>query len=228
MARAGRFTRGELQGVYRAIRERRDVRSGFLPEPLSEEVLGRLMDAAHRAPSVGLMQPWRFILIRAVEIRKAVHDIFLRSNQAALDIYEGDRRKKYASLKLEGILEAPQNLCIVCNPETERGHRLGRLSMPETALYSVVCAVQNLWLAARAEGIGVGWVSILDKKALHEVLHIPENIVSVAYLCLGYVDHFAAEPDLERAGWERRIPLDQVLAFERYDPRWSAQEEKKP
>jgi 5,6-dimethylbenzimidazole synthase len=225
MPRAGKFTKGELQGVYRAIRERRDVRSGFLPEPLSEQVLGRLLEAAHHAPSVGLMQPWRFILIRAMEIRKAVHDIFLRSNQTALDIYEGDRRKKYASLKLEGILEAPQNLCIVCNPESG-GHRLGRLSMPETALYSAVCAVQNLWLAARAEGIGLGWVSILDKKALHEVLHIPENIVPVAYLCLGYVDHFAAEPDLERAGWERRIRLDQVLAFERYDPRWRAAEKK--
>jgi 5,6-dimethylbenzimidazole synthase len=173
------------------------------------------------------MQPWRFILIRAIEIRRAVHDIFLRSNQAALDTYDGDRAKKYASLKLEGILEAPQNLCIVCNPECERGHRLGRYSMPETALYSAVCAVQNLWLAARAEGVGVGWVSILEKDALQKVLHIPEKIVPVAYLCLGYVDHFAAEPDLERARWERRIPLDQVLGFERYDPRWSA-EGKKP
>src|SRR3984885_7533111 len=181
MARAGRFTRGELQGVYRAIRERRDVRSGFLPEPLSEEVLGRLLDAAHHAPSVGLMQPWRFILIRAVEIRKAVYDIFLRCNQAALDIYEGDRAKKYASLKLEGILEAPQNLCIVCNPESERGHRLGRHSMPEMALYSAVCAVQNLWLAARAEGVGVGWVSVLDKDALKKVLKIPANVIPVAY-----------------------------------------------
>jgi 5,6-dimethylbenzimidazole synthase len=226
MAGAGKFTRGELQGVYRAIRERRDVRSGFLPEPLSKEVLGRLLDAAHHAPSVGLMQPWRFILIRAIEIRKAVYDIFLRSNQAALDIYEGDRAKKYASLRLEGILEAPQNLCIVCDPECQRGHRLGRLSMPETALYSAVCAVQNLWLAARAEGIGVGWVSILDKQALHEVLHIPRNIVPIAYLCLGYVDHFAAEPDLERAGWEHRIPLEQVLGFDQYDLQWSAEEEK--
>jgi 5,6-dimethylbenzimidazole synthase len=226
MPRAGKFTKGESQGVYRAIRERRDVRSGFLPEPLSEQVLGRLLEAAHHAPSVGLMQPWRFIIIRAMEIRKAVHDIFLRSNRAALDIYEGDRRKKYVSLKLEGILEAPQNLCIVCNPECERGHRLGRLSMPETALYSAVCAVQNLWLAARAEGIGVGWVSILEKEALHEVLHIPENIVPIAYLCLGYVDRFAAEPDLERAGWERRVPLDQVLAFERYDQRSKAAEKK--
>lgn len=226
MAEAGKFTNDEVQGVYRAIRERRDVRSGYLPEPLSEQVLGRLLEAAHHAPSVGLMQPWRFILIRAMEVRKAVHDIFLRSNRAALETYDSDRAKKYASLKLEGILEAPQNLCIVCNPDCERGHRLGRHSMPETALYSAVCAVQNLWLAARAEGIGVGWVSILDKEALQEVLHIPGNVVPIAYLCLGYVDHFAAEPDLERAGWEQRIPLDQVLGFERYDARWSAEESK--
>ena len=161
-----------------------------------------------------------------MEVRKAVYDIFLRSNRAALETYESDRAKKYANLKLEGILEAPQNLCIVCDPDCERGHRLGRHSMPETALYSAVCAVQNLWLAARAEGIGVGWVSILDKEALQEVLHIPGNIIPVAYLCLGYVDHFTAEPDLERAGWEQRIPLDQVLAFEQYDPRWSAEESK--
>jgi 5,6-dimethylbenzimidazole synthase len=225
--RAERFPEAELQGVYRAIHERRDVRSGFLPTPLSDQVLYRLLEAAHRAPSVGLMQPWRFILIRTIEIRKAVHDIFLRSNQAAVDSYEGERAKKYASLKLEGILEAPQNLCVVCNPDCERGHRLGRQSMPETALYSTVCAVQNLWLAARAEGVGVGWVSILDNEALHKVLQIPGNIVPVAYLCLGYVEHFEANPDLERSGWEHRIPLDQVLGFEQYDPRWNA-EEKKP
>jgi 5,6-dimethylbenzimidazole synthase len=98
--------------------------------------------------------------------------------------------------------------------------------MPETALYSAVCAVQNLWLAARAEGVGVGWVSILDKQALQNVLHIPANIVPVAYLCLGYVNCFSAVPDLERAGWEYRIPLVQGLGFERYDPRWSAEEKK--
>jgi len=227
MAGAEKFPEDESRGVYRAIRERRDVRSGFLPEPLDDEVLGRLLEAAHHAPSVGLMQPWRFILIRTLEIRKAIHDIFLRSNQAALDTYEGDRAKKYASLKLEGILEAPQNLCVVCNPESERGHRLGRHSMPEMALYSAVCAVQNLWLAARAEGVGVGWVSVLDKDALKKLLKIPADIVPVAYLCLGYIDHFSAEPDLEQAGWERRIPLDQVLGFEQYDPRWSV-EEKTP
>jgi len=226
MERTGKFPEEESRGVYRAIHERRDVRSGFLPEPLGDEVLGRLLEAAHHAPSVGLMQPWRFILIRTLEIRKAIHDIFLRSNQAALDTYEGDRAKKYASLKLEGILEAPQNLCVVCNPESERGHRLGRHSMPEMAVYSAVCAVQNLWLAARAEGVGVGWVSVLDKDALRKVLNIPANIVPVAYLCLGYIDHFSAEPDLERAGWEYRIPLDHVLGLERYDPRWSAEKDK--
>ena len=227
MPRAEGFPEAELRGVYRAIRDRRDVRSGFLPEPLSDQVLSRLLEAAHHAPSVGLMQPWRFILIRTIEIRRAVHDIFLRANREALETYEGDRAKKYASLKLEGILEAPQNLCVLCDPECERGHRLGRHSMPETALYSAVCAVQNLWLAARAEGVGVGWVSILDKPALQKVLHIPANIVPIAYLCLGYVNCFAAEPDLERAGWEQRISLDQVLGFEQYDARWSA-EEKKP
>ena len=220
------FPEAELRGVYRAIRDRRDVRSGFLPEPLSDQVLSRLLEAAHQAPSVGLMQPWRFILIRAIEIRRAVHDIFLRANREALETYEGDRAKKYASLKLEGILEAPQNLCVLCDPECERGHRLGRHSMSETALYSAVCAVQNLWLAARAEGVGVGWVSILDRQALQNVLHIPANIVPVAYLCLGYVDRFAAEPDLARIGWEQRILLDQVLAFEQYDARWSAEEKK--
>jgi 5,6-dimethylbenzimidazole synthase len=226
MDAVGKFPEDESRGVYRAIHERRDVRSGFLPEPLSDEVLGRLLEAAHHAPSVGLMQPWRFILIRTLEIRRAVHDIFLRSNQAALGTYEGDRAEKYAGLKLEGILEAPQNLCIVCNPESERGHRLGRHSMPEMALYSAVCAVQNLWLAARAEGVGVGWVSVLDKDALKKVLNIPAKIVPVAYLCLGYIDHFSAEPDLERAGWEHRIALDHVLGLEQYDPRWSAEENK--
>jgi 5,6-dimethylbenzimidazole synthase len=226
MEGTGKFPEDESRGVYRAIHERRDVSAGFLPEPLGDEVLGRLLEAAHHAPSVGLMQPWRFILIRTLEIRKAIHDIFLRSNQAALDTYEGDRAKKYASLKLEGILEAPQNLCIVCNPESERGHRLGRHSMPEMALYSAVCAVQNLLLAARAEGVGVGWVSVLDDDALKRVLNIPGNVVPVAYLCLGYVDQFSAEPGLERAGWEHRIPLDQVLGFEQYDARWSAEENK--
>ena len=148
---------------------------------------------------------------------KAVHDIFLKANHAALATYVGERARVYADLKLEGILEAPQNLCVVCDPESEQGHRLGRATMPETAIYSAVCAVQNLWLAARAEGVGVGWVSILHMDALRDVLHIPPSVVPVAYLCLGYVDQFAPMPELERVKWEERVALEQVLSFERYD-----------
>jgi 5,6-dimethylbenzimidazole synthase len=220
MQKADGFVVSELEGVYRAIRERRDVRSGFLPERMNDELLLKLLQAAHYAPSVGLMQPWRFILIRRIEIRRAVYEIFQRANQAALSSYEPERAEKYAKLKLEGILDAPQNLCVVCNPQDTRGHRLGRHSMPETAIYSTVCAVQNFWLAARAEGIGVGWVSILDPAALREVLHIPEHIVPVAYLCVGYVDRFASEPDLERSGWESRIPVEDVVNFEQFDSPW--------
>jgi 5,6-dimethylbenzimidazole synthase len=211
------FSDREREGVYQAIRERRDVRSGFLPEPLTDDVLLRLLGAAHNAPSVGLMQPWRFIVIRSQRVRAAVHDIFSQAQRLAAGSYEGERGELYRGLKLEGILEAPQNLCIACDPVSERGHRLGRQSMPETAIYSAVCAVQNLWLAARAEGIGVGWVSILDAEALKSLLGIPPHMVMVAYLCLGYVDGFEARPELERVGWEQRVPLAEVVRLEHYD-----------
>ncbi len=222
MTKAEGFDAIERDAVYRAIRERRDVRRGFLPEPLPDDLLGKLLEAAHSAPSVGLMQPWRFIVVRDVAVRRAVHDIFVDANEQALAGYEGERQNSYANMKLEGILEAPQNLCIVCDPQSSQGHRLGRRTMPETALYSAVCAVQNLWLAARAEGIGVGWVSILDPALLRAALEIPEHIVPVAYLCLGYVEAFAAEPDLERVGWEKRTALKSLVAFDRYDSRWDA------
>jgi 5,6-dimethylbenzimidazole synthase len=225
MTRAAGFDESERRAVYRAIRERRDVRRGFLPEPMPDELLCRLLEAAHSAPSVGLMQPWRFIVVRDLGVRQNIHKIFLDANQQALAAYEGERRQNYASLKLEGILEAPQNLCIVCDPQSSQGHQLGRRSMPETALYSAVCAIQNLWLAARAEGIGVGWVSILEPNLLRCALDVPEHITPVAYLCLGYVEAFAAAPDLERAGWEKRTPLKSVLSFDRYDSSW---DEKRP
>jgi 5,6-dimethylbenzimidazole synthase len=214
------FSAVERDAVYRAIEERRDVRRGYLPEPLAEETLLRILAAAHRAPSVGLMQPWRFIVIRDRAVRAAVHANFLSSNEAACQTYEGERREQYSGLKLEGILEAPQNICVVCDPESAQGHTLGRRTMRETAVYSAVCAVQNLWLAARAEGVGVGWVSILDPLVLQKTLHIPEGVVPIAYLCIGYVDRFATEPELERAKWERRAALECVLSYEHYDARW--------
>jgi len=217
MSRAGEFCETDKGGVYRAIAERRDVRSGFLPEPLSEPVLLRLLEAAHHAPSVGFMQPWRFLVIRSRPVRMRVHEIFMETNRAAAKTYAGSQAAQYASLKLEGILEAPQNLCILCDPENERGHGLGRQSMPETAIYSAVCAVQNLWLAARVEGVGVGWVSILDPDALKQMLGVPSNMVVVAYLCLGYVESFDAKPELERLRWEQRIPLENVLRLDHFD-----------
>lgn len=212
----GAFDEAQREAVYRVIGERRDVRRGYLPTVLPEELLTRLLAAAHNAPSVGLMQPSRFIIIRSFEARTKIHSAFSEANAHAGAIYQGERREHYARLKLEGILEAPQNLCVVCDPQSKQGHGLGRQSIPETAIYSTVCAVQNLWLAARAEGVGVGWVSILSQDALRSILGIPDHIVPVAYLCLGYVDKFAGEPELERVGWERRKPLQSCVSYETY------------
>lgn len=216
MTGAGDFTDFEREAIYRAITARRDVRRGFLDRPLPADLLNRLLGAAHCAPSVGLMQPSRFLVVRDAAVRKAVRGIFERANAEAAASYEGERREQYAGLKLEGILEAPQNLCILCDSGSERGHGLGRQTMPEAAIHSTVCAIQNLWLAARAEGVGVGWVSILDPERLREVLGIPAHLVVVAYLCLGYVNGFASEPDLERYGWEQRVPLETVVSYDRY------------
>lgn len=210
------FTDTERLAVYRAIAERRDVRRGFLSTPLPDTLLRTLLEAAHSAPSVGLMQPWRFIIIRDPAMRRHVHSIFLDANASAIDAYEGDRRQLYASLKLEGLLEAPQHVCIVCDPQSIQGHGLGRQTMPEAAVYSTVCAVQNLWLAARAEGVGVGWVSILDPSRLRDALALPDHLVLVAYLCIGYVDAFGNGPELERLGWEKRADLDDCISYDRY------------
>jgi 5,6-dimethylbenzimidazole synthase len=216
-ARQNAFKQEEIDAVYRAIRERRDVRSGYLPRPLDDETLLRLLTAAHMAPSVGLMQPWRFILVRDAAQRANVHEIFVRAREAAAELYDGDRRELYARLKLEALLEAPQQLCVVCDRNSQQGHALGRHSMPETPAYSVVCAIQNLWLAARAEGIAVGWVSILDPLAMKKLLRIPSEVQLVAYLCIGYVEEFAPCPDLERIGWEERTSLRSVLREEFFD-----------
>jgi 5,6-dimethylbenzimidazole synthase len=210
------FSDIEREAVYRVIAERRDVRRGFVDESLPEPLLHRLLAAAHSAPSVGLMQPSRFLVIRDLAIRRAVHSIFIEANARAAASYTEERREQYSELKLEGILEAPQNICVLCDTGSERGHGLGRRTMPETAVYSTVCAIQNLWLAARCEGVGVGWVSILDAQKLRELLNIPSHLEVLAYLCIGYVDRFAAEPDLERYGWERRAAVETVISYDCY------------
>lgn len=203
--------------VYETILKRRDVRGQFRPEPIADEVLARLLAAAHYAPSVGFMQPWSFLLLRDVEKRRQVHDLFRRAHREAAAMFEPERAETYRSLKLEGILESPVNLCVTCDRDRAGPVVIGRTHMPEMDLYSTVCAVQNLWLAARAEGIGVGWVSILDPEGLKQVLGIPERVVPVAYLCLGHVDHFKDRPELETAGWRRRLALEGLVAFDGWD-----------
>jgi len=218
-----RFSAAERRGVYRAIYERRDIRSQFLPKRIPDAVLGRLLDAAHHGPSVGFMQPWDFIVIRDESVRRTVHDCFLEANRRAAEQYGGERRALYGSLKLAGILDAPVNLCVTCDRRRSRGSGLGRQSDPATDLYSTVCAVENLWLAARAEELGVGWVSILDFDQLRALLEIPADLVPVAYLCIGYVSEFPERPVLESTGWESRESLTRLIHFER----WSGQDEQR-
>jgi len=219
------FSSAERAAVYRALRERRDVRAGYLPQPMDDPTLYRLLSAAHQAPSVGFMQPWRFIVVRDLALRAAVHRIFERANSDATGRYGGDQKELYSRLKLEGLREAPQHLCVLCDEDSERGHYLGRNSMPETSIYSVVCAIQNLWLAARTEGIGVGWVSILDPPRVKELLRIPASAQLVAYLCLGYVKEFAEVPDLERDGWEQRAELAPLVRADYFDQPYAAYHE---
>jgi 5,6-dimethylbenzimidazole synthase len=216
------FSKDEQRGVYRAIHERRDVRSRFLPDPVPDPVLARVLNAAHHAPSVGFMQPWDFIVIRDAAIRRDVQRNFEQANLQASAAYADERRELYNKLKLAAILDAPVNLCITCDQQRQKGGGLGRQSIPATAVYSTVCAVQNLWLAARAEGLGAGWVSILDLENLRSVLGIPEHVIPVAYLCLGYVSEFDTRPELEQRGWESREPLENLLHFDR----WGEQDQR--
>lgn len=205
------FSEAERHGLYRAIFERRDVRSQFLPDPIPENILAKLLQAAHHAPSVGFMQPWDFLLIESREVREAVLGIFDRENERAANNYQGERGQTYRSLKLQGILESPMNLCITCDRSRGGPAVLGRNSIMETDLFSTCLAVQNLWLAARAEGIGVGWVSILDQQDLAEVLNLPAHVYPLAYLCLGYVSEFPDQPELQKKGWRSRLPLTDLV-----------------
>lgn len=205
------FTEQELSGLYRAIYERRDVRSQFLPDAIPMDVLTRLLNAAHHAPSVGFMQPWDFIVIDSRSVRESILAIFDRENHKASQNYTGDQASHYKSLKLQGILESPLNLCITCHRNRGGVHVLGRNSIVEMDLFSTCLAVQNLWLAARAEGIGVGWVSILDQQELAQTLGLPEDVYPLAYLCLGYVSEFLDEPELQAKGWRKRLPLSELV-----------------
>ena len=207
----GEFSDRERAAVYRVMFERRDVRRNFLPTPIPDDVLLRVLTAAHHAGSVGFMQPWDFVVIRDRATKRAVKGLFTKANADAATRYTGAKSDLYRSLKLEGIEEAPINLCVTCSRHRGGPHVLGRATVRATDLYSTCCAVQNLWLAARAEGIGVGWVSILDHEALKRVIKVPKSVTVVAYLCLGYVSKFEMRPDLETAGWRARTPVEQLI-----------------
>jgi 5,6-dimethylbenzimidazole synthase len=204
-------------GVYRTIFARRDVRGQFISDPIPDEVLSRVLMAAHFAPSVGFMQPWNFIVVSKPAVKARVHEAFAEANAEAAAMFDGARRETYRGLKLEGILEAPINLCITCDRDRAGPVVVGRTHIRATDLYSTVCAVQNLWLAARAEQLGVGWVSIIEQRKLKEILGMPSNVVPVAYLCLGYVTHFHQRPELEQAKWRERLSLRDLVFFDRWE-----------
>jgi len=210
------FTDEEKKGFYKAIYSRRDVRSHFTSRSIKDDVLSRILNAAHHAPSVGFSQPWNFILIKDITTKKKIKDSSEEEKNRSSKLVEEPKRTKYLSFKLEGILESPINLCVTYDPSKFGPFVIGRSSIPEAGLYSVCCAIQNLWLAARTEGVGLGWVSILSNDTLKEVLELPEHVVPIAYLCLGYVDEFAQKPDLETAGWLPRLDLKDVVYFEKW------------
>ncbi len=218
------FSDAARAAIYQTIFARRDVRGQFLPEPVPDEVLSRILTAAHYAPSVGFMQPWNFLVVRAEETKRKVHAAFATAHAEAAEMFEGDRQATYARLKLEGILESPLGICITCDRERSGPVVVGRTHMKTMDLYSSVCAVQNLWLAARAEGLGVGWVSIFKQADLQEALGIPKGITPIAYLCVGYVSHFYAKPELETAGWLPRLPIEDLVYFDT----WGRQDPQQP
>lgn len=208
---AGAFSAEERAAVYRAIYSRRDVRSQFTSRPVDEDVLIRLLSAAHHAPSVGFMQPWNFIVIRNEGIKELVQSAFAEANSEAEAMFGPNRRPLYSTLKLEGIRRAPVSICVTCDRTRGGPVVLGRTHAPEMDLYSTVCAVQNLWLAARAEGIGVGWVSIFREGALGDILGLPRDVIPIAWLCVGYVDELYEQPELAAKGWASRLPLEQLI-----------------
>ena len=213
------FTAEEQAAVYKCIFNRRDIRGQFLADPIPDDILARILRAAHHAPSVGFMQPWDFIIVRDGAVKGRIHAAFQAAHAEAAAMFDEAKREPYKSLKLQGILEAPIGICVTCDRARNGPVVVGRTHLREMDLYSAVCAVQNLWLAARAEGVGVGWVSILRREDLRAALHIPEAIDLIAYLCVGYVDHFPAKPELESAGWLPRMALRDIVWFDRWRQR---------
>jgi len=207
------------EAVHRVMRERRDIRNGFRPDPVPHEVLLRVLEAAHTAPSVGYSQPWDFVVIRSRKTRARMHELAERQRDAYAESLPKGRAKQFKELKIEAILETPVNIVVTADRTRGGRHTLGRHTQPQMAPYSAALAVENLWLAARAEGLGVGWVSFFDEHELVSELGLPEHLEVVAYLCVGYVNEFPSEPELAQAGWAKKRPLSWVVHEETYGRR---------
>lgn len=206
----------EREAVYKTIYSRRDTRGEFISGAIPDDVLMRILDAAHHAPSVGFMQPWDFIVVKDPKIKQEIKAGFEIAHKEAAQMFSEEKRAQYKSFKLEGIVEAPVGICVTCDRNRTGSTVIGRTANPEMDLYSAVCAVQNLWLAARAENLGVGWMSIIHHDQLKKILGIPEEIVPIAYLNVGKVSHFYDAPELEEKGWLPRRPLESLLHWDQW------------
>ena len=208
-----RYPDADIDAIYRVIGERRDMRH-FRPDPVDPAVLARLLDAAHHAPSVGFMQPWRFLRITDINLRRQIHALVGEERTRTAEIL-GERSDEFMHLKVEGILECGE-LLVAALMDRREEHVFGRRTLPEMDLASVACAIQNLWLAARAEGLGLGWVSLFDPARLAELLAMPAGAKPVAILCLGHVESFYDKPMLEQQGWAARCDLKELVFVNRW------------
>lgn len=210
-----KFTPENIETLEQIILARRDVRGNrFLNTPISKEHLDKILFAGVNAPSVGFSQPWEFVIIKDLKIRNKIKDSFFEENEKAKTLFEGKKADAYTQLKLEGIVESALNIAVFYKPSEHPV--LGQTSMKEAGVYSVVCAIQNMWLMARALNVGLGWVSILNENNVKTILNAPDDRQLIGYLCLGHVDKFYENPELERLKWEKRKNINDVVIKECY------------
>lgn len=210
-----KFTPENIETLEQIILARRDVRGNrFINTPISKEDLDKILFAGVNAPSVGFSQPWEFVVIKDLKIRNKIKDSFFEENEKAKTLFEGKKADAYTQLKLEGIVESALNIAVFYKPSEHPV--LGQTSMKEAGVYSVVCAIQNMWLMARALNVGLGWVSILNENNVKTILNAPDDRQLIGYLCLGHVDKFYENPELERLKWEKRKNINDVVIKECY------------
>ncbi|PIC76744.1 5,6-dimethylbenzimidazole synthase [Sporosarcina sp. P19] len=212
------FSKEEKDAVYKVIYNRRDVRS-FLPTPISEDKIHNILKAAHHAPSVGFMQPWNFVIVSSDETKEKLAWAADKERRALAIHYEdeGEKETKFLGLKIQGLKEAPITICVTCDPTRGGSHVLGRNSIPETDMLSTACAIQNMWLAACAEGLAMGWVSFYKKNDVRDILNIPPHVEPIALLSIGYTENYPTAPILETANWEKRRSLNDLIFTDQWN-----------